>query len=41
MKAEWKSAWTMSGVLCVMTPGEVLMLLWCADSWDTLLKVRD
>ena len=30
----------MSGVLCVMTPGEVLMLLWCVDNWDTLLKVR-
>ena len=39
MKAEWRSASTMNGVLCVMTPGEVLMLLWCVDSWDTLLKV--
>ena len=29
----------MSGVLCVMTSGEVLMLLWCADSWATALKV--
>ena len=41
MKAEWKSAWTMSGALCVMTPGEVLRLLWCVDNWDILLKVRD
>ena len=41
MKAEWKSALTMSGVLCVMTPGEVLMLLWCANSWVTPLKVSD
>ena len=23
-----------------MTPGEVLMPLWCADSWDMLFKVR-
>ena len=30
----------MSGVLCVMTPGEVVMLLWCVDSWDTSLKVN-
>ena len=29
----------MSGVLCVMTSGEVLMLLWCVDKWDTPLKV--
>ena len=39
MKAEWRSASTMNGVLCVMTPGEVLMLLWCVDNWDTPLKV--
>ena len=31
----------MSGVLCVMTLGEVLMLLWCVDSLDILLKVRN
>ena len=35
MKAEWRSASTTCGVLCVMTPGEVLMLLWCVDSWVT------
>ena len=29
----------MSGVLCVMTPGEVLMLLWCVDSWDIPFNV--
>ena len=39
MKAEWKSVSTMCGVLCVEGPGEVLMLLWCVDSWDTPLKV--
>ena len=39
MKAELRSASTMSGVLCVMTPGEVQMLLWCVDNWDTPLKV--
>ena len=39
MKVEWRSARTMSGVLCVMTPGEVLMPLWCVDSSDTLPKV--
>ena len=30
----------MCGALCVMTPGEVLMPLWCVDSWVTPLKVR-
>ena len=39
MKAEWRSALTMSGVLCVMTSGEVLMLLLCVNNWDILLKV--
>ena len=39
MKEEWRSARTMSGALCVMTPGEVLTLLWCVESWDTPLKV--
>ena len=29
----------MSGVLCAMTSGEVLMLLLCVDNWDILLKV--
>ena len=40
MKAEWRSALVMSGALCVMTPGEVVMPLWCVDSWDTPLKVN-
>ena len=39
MRAEWRSASTISGVLCVMTPGEVLMLLWCVDNWDIQPKV--
>ena len=30
----------MCGALCVMTPGEPLMQLWCVSSWDTLLNVR-
>ena len=29
----------MSGVLCVITLGEVLRLVWCVDNWATLLKV--
>ena len=39
MKAELRSAWTMCGVLCVKTSGEMLMLLWCVDSWDIQVKV--
>ena len=39
MKEEWRSVWTTCGVPCVMTPGEVLMPLWCVDNWDTLVKV--
>ena len=30
----------MYGVLCVMTPGELVMQLWCVDNWVILLKVR-
>ena len=30
----WKSATTMSGAQCVMTPGVILMLWLPADSWD-------
>ena len=40
MKAELRSASTISGVLCVMTTGEVMMLLSCVGNWDTLLKVN-
>ena len=39
MKAEWRSVLTMYGVLCVLIPGETLMLLWYVGSWDTLHKV--
>jgi len=39
MKAEWRSVSTMCGVLCVLTPGEYLMLLWYAGSWATPHKV--
>ena len=31
----------MSGVPCVMTPGEVVMPLWCVDSSDTLPRVSN
>ena len=31
----------MCGVLYVTTPGKTLMHLWFADSWVTLLKVRN
>jgi len=40
MKAEWRSVLTMYGVLCVLIPGETLMLLWYVGSWDTLHKMR-
>ena len=36
MKVEWRCASMTSGGQCVMTAGTVLMLLWCADSWDML-----
>ena len=39
-KAEWRSAWTICGVLCVMTPGITLMLPWCVDNLVTLQMVR-
>ena len=29
----------MSGVLCVMIPGEIQMQLWCVNNWDIPLKV--
>ena len=41
MKVDLRTASTMCGELCVMTPGEVLMLLWCVDSWATLFKVSN
>jgi len=39
MKAGWRSVLTICGVLCVITPGGVLMPPWCVDNWDTLMKV--
>ena len=41
MKAEWRSVSTICGVLCVMTFGKALMLLWCVDNWGTPLKVSN
>ena len=32
MRAGWKSACTMCGAQCVMTPGVLMMPLWCVDS---------
>ena len=29
----------MCGVLCVMTPGKILMPAWCVNSWVILFKV--
>ena len=31
----------MCGALCVMTPGEALMPLWCVDNWATQLQVSN
>ena len=39
MKGEWRYALRMHGVLCVVTLGIDLMLLWCVDSCSTQLKV--
>ena len=39
-KVEWKSAITMHGVLCVMTPGAHLMQEWYADNLDLLHQVH-
>ena len=39
MRAEWRSALTMCGVLCVVTPGEGQLPPWYVDNWDTSLKV--
>ena len=32
MKAEWRSASTICGALCVATLGEKLMPLWCVEN---------
>ena len=39
-KAEWRSAQTICGVLCVMIPGIALMLLWCVNNLDIPQMVR-
>ena len=39
-KVEWKSATTMHGALCVMTPGAHLMQEWYADNLDMLQQVH-
>jgi len=39
MKVVLKSVTTMPGALCVMTPGVLLMLMWPADSLDSLQQV--
>ena len=39
-KVEWKSATTMHGVLCVMTPGVHLMQQLYADNLDLLHQVH-
>ena len=41
MRAEWRYVKTMCGALCVMTPGTLLMPVWCVDNWDTWGKVRN
>ena len=38
-KDEWKSASMEHGVLCVMIFGVSKMLVWLADSWDSLHQV--
>ena len=32
---EWRSVWMATGVQCVMMAGTSMMLLQCADNWDT------
>ena len=36
VKVVWSSVRVVPGVLCVMMLGELMMLLWSADSWDML-----
>ena len=40
MKAEWRSASVMCGVLCAIMVGALLMLPLCAVSLDTQEQVR-
>jgi len=39
MKAEWRFALAICGVLCVPTTGEVLMPLWYVGNWASLQMV--
>ena len=39
MRAEWRSAWTMYGVLCVPTFGDTMMPLLFANNLTIQLKV--
>ena len=39
MKAEWRYASTMHGVVCVVIIGAIQMLLLCVDSWSKKHKV--
>ena len=41
MKVVWKCAMTMTGEQCVMTHGEIQMLLLCAGNLDSLPLVYD
>ena len=39
MKEEWRSVLMRPGVLCAMTYGKVLMLVWPVDNWDSHHRV--
>ena len=41
VKVVWRFATIMPGAQCVMTSGELLMLMWPVDSWDSLAIVRN
>ena len=41
LKDVLRSATITSGALCAMISGMLLMLKWCADSWDSPLPVLD
>ena len=38
-KGVWRFVKMRPGELCVMMPGNLLTLLWLADSWDSLEQV--
>jgi len=39
LRVEWKSVTMPSGAQCVMTSGELLMLVWPVNSLDSLQQV--